>query len=332
MKTRILVGLALAAVAVAGTSWFLLRPQPLDAVRPHLGQAVTAVYASGTVEASVMLPVSPRVGGRLVALEHDENGRTRKGEVLARLESADLAGNIAQLAANTAFARTDFERNQRLLRDGAVARQVYDRSLASLRAAQGALEQAQAQAGFMILKAPGDCLVIQRDGEIGQYIAANTPIFWLSCQGGLRISAQVDEEDVALVRPGQQVLIRADAFAGRIFNATVTEVTPKGDAVGRSYRVRIALPTDTPLHIGMTTESNIIARRTDKALLLPSAAVSDDMVWKIVGGRARHVRVITGAKSKSWIEIVQGLSVHDIVLADGGAVPDSGTLRLRIVP
>ena len=232
-------------------------------------------------------------------------------------------------------AHEDFERgphNGRLLRDGAVARQVYDRSLATLRASQGALEQAQAQAGFMTLKAPGECLVIQRDGELGQYIAANVPVFWLSCEGDLRISALVDEEDVTLVRPGQEVLIRADAFSGRVFMSKVTEVTPKGDPVGRSYRVRIALPRDTPMHIGMTTESNIIARRTEKALLLPTAAVSDGMVWKIVGERAQHVRVITGVKDKTWTEIVSGLSLNDVVLADGAATPGSGSLRLRIVP
>lgn len=332
MRKYVWILAAVGCGCAGALAWYLLRPPPLAAVKPHLGPAIVAVYASGTVEASVMLPVAPRVGGRLIMLVNDEHAQVHRGDVLARLEAEDVSASVAQLAADAAFARTDYERNQRLVKEGAVARQVYDRSYATWRAAEGGLHQAQVQAGFMTLRAPGDCLVIQRDGEAGQYIAANTPIFWLSCNGRLRISALVDEEDVALVRPGQKAFIRADAFSGRIFEADVAEVTPRGDPVGRSYRVRIGLPRDTPLKIGMTTESNILVRRTESALLLPSAAVSDGEVWKVVQGRAQHVPVVTGAKEKAWTEIVSGVSLGDIVLADGAARPPAGRLNIRIAP
>jgi RND family efflux transporter MFP subunit len=316
---------------VAAAAWFLLRPAPLDAVRPRIGPALTAVYGSGSVEASVMLPVAPRVGGRLVSLASDENVEVRKGQVLGRLEDVDVISNIAQLQANADFALTDLERDTRLWAQKAIAGQVYDRALATWKAADAAVRQARAQAGYMTLRAPDNCLVIQRDGEIGQYIAANTPIFWLSCHARLRISALVDEEDVVMVRPGQQVVIRADAFPGRIFRAQVTEVTPKGDPIGRSYRVRILLPLDTPLRIGMTTESNILIRRNDRALLLPAQAVADGKIWKIENGKARKVPVTIGAKANDLVEIRSGLSAGDLVLRDGQARPTDRP-RLRLMP
>jgi RND family efflux transporter MFP subunit len=319
---------ALAAAAVA-TGYLLLRPQPLEAVHPRIGPAITSVYASGTVEASVMLPLAPRVGGRLVMLRSDEHSRIRKGLILAQLEDIDVNSNIAQLEANAAFARTDLERYTRLRQENAIAPQTYDRALASWKTAAAAVRQAKAQAGYMTLRAPDDCEVIQRDGEVGQFIAANTPIFWLSCHSHLRISALVDEEDVSMVKPGQPVLIRADAFAGRTFQAQVTEITPKGDAVGRSYRVRIELPVDTPLQIGMTTESNIIVRKNDRAILVPAQAIARDRVWKVVGDKAVQVRVTTGAKNKDWTEIRSGISANDTLLRDGGAKPgNSPTIRL----
>jgi multidrug efflux pump subunit AcrA (membrane-fusion protein) len=141
----------------------------------------------------------------------------------------------------------------------------------------------------------------------------------------------VDEEDVAMVHPGQPVLIRADAFPGQIFHAQVTEVTPKGDPIGRSYRVRILLPQDTPLRIGMTTESNIVIRRDDHALLLPVRAVANQEIWKIESGKAVRVRVTTGAKTNDWVEIRSGLSADDLVLRDGNARPGNAP-RLRVVP
>lgn len=314
---RHLALLILAGLAAAGAAaWFVWHPVPPATVLPRIGPAVTAVYASGSVEASVMLPVAPRVGARLVAIDADEHDQVKKGQLLGRLESEDLASNIAQLAANAASARQDLERNTRLMRENAIAPQAYDHSVATSRAADAALNQARAQAGFMKLVAPDNCQVIQRDGEVGQFIAANTPVFWLSCHANLRVSAQVDEEDIPLVKVGQPVLIRADAFPGQVFEAKVSEVTPKGDPIGRSYRVRIVLPADTPLKIGMTTESNIIARKVDHALLLPLTAVKDGRVWKMENGKPVRAAVRTGATGNDWVEIVSGLAPTDAVVRD----------------
>ena len=332
MRGRIIIGIMALAVAAA-VAVFYLWPSTFDAVRPRVGPAVTSVYASGTVEASVMLPVAPRVGARLISLDTDEQSTVRKGQVLGRLESADLASNIAQLKAQAQFAQNDLGRDTRLLAAGAVARQVYDRALADWRAAEAAVRQAEVQAGFMTLVSPDNCIVIQRDGELGQFIAANTPVFWLSCRSALRISALVDEEDIPMVAVGQKVFIRADAFPGRIFEARVTEVTPKGDPIGRSYRVRITLPPDCPLQIGMTTESNILIRTQQNALLLPASAVVEGKVWKIVAGRAVRTAVRLGAANGQQVQIVQGLSRDDVVLRDANAaVPAGRSLHLRFDP
>lgn len=315
------IGAAVALALACLGGYLLWRPAAFKAIHPVVGTAITAVYASGTVEASVMLPVAPRIGGRLVALAADEHDNVRKGQPLARLEDADVANNIVQLQAMAEFARTDAERDARLWAQNAIARQVYDRAIAAWRQADAAVRQAQAQAAYMTLRAPDDCEVIQRDGEVGQYLAANASLFWLSCHARLRISALVDEEDISLVKPGQQVLIRADAFPGKTFTAKVSEITPKGDPVGRSYRVRILLPSDTPLRIGMTSECNIIISRDDHALLLPSSAVANGKVWRIEEGRARQVAISAGAKSNDRVQVLQGLATADVVLLDGTATP-----------
>jgi RND family efflux transporter MFP subunit len=176
----------------------------------------------------------------------------------------------------------------------------------------------------MTLVSPGNCTIIQRDGEIGQYIAANTPVFWISCNGQLRVSAQIDEEDVALVHPGQIVLIRADAFPQQVFQGRVTSVTPKGDPIGRSYRVRIALPPDSLLRIGMTAEANIVSRNNPSALLVPESAFSSGTVWRLVDGRAVATPVVAGAKSGNWVEIASGLTKDDIIVVNA---EDASSLR-----
>ena len=276
----------------------------------------------------IVAPISGRVGARLVRLASDEQQEVVKGQILARLESEDLAGNIAQLQAQADYARKDYERYARLMAQNATARQTYERTLATLRAADAALRQARAQAAFMTLIAPAACRVISRDGEVGQYITANTPIFWLACDPHLRVTAQVDEEDIRLVRAGQRAVVRADGMPGRIFEGNVSEVTPMGDPVARSYRVRIAMAVDTPLLIGMTVQTNIVLAEHDKALLVPSAAIADGKVWVVRDGKLAAQAVTAGIKGTDQTEIVDGLNTTDVVAAKADAAFRDG-MRVR---
>ena len=110
------------------------------------------------------------------------------------------------------------------------------------------------------------------------------------------------------MRPGQQVLIRSDALPGQTFHGQVRAVTPKGDPVARSYRVRISLPAGTPLMIGMTTETNIILRQSDHALLLPAGSVQHDTVWRVEDGHLSAQKVRVGARGATEVEILEGIS------------------------
>ena len=129
------------------------------------------------------------------------------------------------------------------------------------------------------------------------------------------MSAEVDEEDIAQVKPGRPVLLRSDAFPGQVFNGSVQEITPKGDPVQRSYRVRITLPENTPLMIGMTAETNIILRRDENALLLPAGAVTGDMVWVVENDRLVQRKVTLGARTPDMVEIRAGVADGDWIVA-----------------
>lgn len=305
---------ALFAVCLAGGAiWFLL-PATFEVVHPVRGDAVEAVYATGTVEPTVMTPIAPRIGARLVMLAVDEGATIRKGQVLAQLESDDVANAVKQLEAQEQFARQDYQRYAALARQGAIARQTFERAKSVWQAAHAAEAQSRAQAGFMTLIAPADGYVIRRDGELGQLIPANQPLFWLSCDSPLRISTDVDEEDIRRVRIGQEVVIRADGLPGKILRGRVTEITPKGDPVARSYRVRVSLPRGSPLMIGMTAETNIVVYRKANAVLLPPSALVGDSVWTLKNERLAKTRVDVGARGPTAVEIRRGIDVNIAVV------------------
>lgn len=324
---KIALAIVVPLAALAGAWWWI--PPTVDVVRPVRGPAVEAVYATGTVEPSIMLPIAARISARLAELDVDEGERVRKGQRLGRLEDTDLANALAQLRTQETFAKAEYERTATLLQRGLVARAVHDKARTDWRVAAAASAKAAAELRYAAFVAPADGAVIHRDGEVGQLIAANQPVFWIAVDSPPRISAEVDEEDVARVAQGQAVLIRADAFPERIFHGRVQSITPKGDPTARSYRVRIGFSEPVPLLTGMTAETNIVIREDADALLLPSSAVVGGSVWAVSDGRLESREVATGAHGNERTEITRGVAIGDLVLADPPSWARTGR-RVRI--
>jgi RND family efflux transporter MFP subunit len=307
--------IALAVLTGGGwATWRWLGPVAVETTQPSRGPAVRAVYATGTVEPTVMLPIAPRNAGRLMELNAAEGDQVRAGQTLAQLEDADLKKSVDELEARARFAKSQLDRAQTLLDKGLGTVLERDRAKSEQQAADAAVARALALRGFMTLTAPADGQILQRDGEVGQLIPANQPIFYFSCCAPLRIEAEVDEEDILLVQPDQRTLIRAPALPGRILEGQVAEITPKGNPVTRGYRVWIRFAEDPPLRIGMTTEVNIIVSERPDALLVPATAVSEGQVWVVRDGRLHRQAVQTGVIGEAKTEILAGLSATDQIV------------------
>lgn len=283
-------------------------------VHPVYGNAVQAVYATGTVEPTVMVPIAAQNSARLLKLNVDEGSNVVKGEVLAHLEDEHLQQNLKELQEHEKLAKIRYERNAKLVKQGVVSKDEYDRTLSEWQAATAAVHRLEAQISYLQLIAPEDGRIIKRDGEVGQLIPANQAVFWLSCCAPLRITSEVDEEDIIQVQVGQKVLISSDAFPNQIFYGKVQSITPKGDPIARSYRVRISFTKNNPLLIGMTAETNIIIHEKKNALLLPLSSVIENKIWRIQDGRLTQTSVTVGTKGLKQVEILKGVDINDLVV------------------
>jgi len=317
---------ALAAIGAAIAWWQW--PVRLEVAAVTRGPVVEAVYATGTVEPTVMIPLAPRSAGRLASIDVAEGARVRRGQVLARIESVDLDQTVQEMSAREQLARTQYERTRDLVGQKFMSPAELDRTKSELQAAQAAVRRAQAQRDYNQLVAPADGIVLRRDGEPGQFVAMGQALLTLACCAPLRISAEVDEEDISRVVVGQKALLRTDALPGRLFDGEVAEITPKGDPVSRSYRVRIRIADAPavdagPMRTGMTMDVNLVVSRRENALLVPSRALKGNAVWVLADGRVQRRDVKKGVAGAERSEILAGVAEGErVVLSPADTLRD----------
>jgi multidrug efflux pump subunit AcrA (membrane-fusion protein) len=121
------------------------------------------------------------------------------------------------------------------------------------------------------------------------------------------LELQVDEYDIARIKPGQKVFVTMDSYKGRVFEATITKIDPIMNDRSRSFKVEanfITLPEN--LYPNLTVEANILISTKENALTIPRNYLVDDDYVVLANGEKR--KVITGLKDYQKVEIVQGLS------------------------
>ena len=346
MVRRLLLLVVLLALAGAGGwAWFAIPPS-LRIATATQGPALEAVYATGAVEPVNWARVGPAVRARVTHVLVEEGARVTEGQPMARLDDRQSRFLAEEAEARARFALEDLTRTRTLVARDIAARATLERAERDARAARALADVAVQRLDDYVVRAPSDGLVLRRDVEVGEVVDTPASLFWIGEPRPLRITAEVDEEDIARIAIGQRVLLRADAFAGQVMSATVAQITPKGDTTRKAYRVRLALPDDTPLLIGMTVEANIVLRDIPDAVLLPPAAVvlpaaprgvaqapgqtRRALVWVLRGEEIRAREVEIGVQAPRAIEIRQGLAAGEVVVLNPPAgLREGQTIRAQ---
>jgi RND family efflux transporter MFP subunit len=238
---------------------------------------------------------------------------------------------MAELRAREEFATREMNRVVELVAKGTVTAQTYERALSELRQVQALVAAKLERLDDYRITAPITGIVLRRDGEIGEIAEAGQVLFRVGQSTPLVIVSEVNEEDIPKVKVGQQVLLRVDAFADRVLKGTVRDITPMGDPQTKTFRMRIALPDDTPLRIGMSVEANVVAREKENALLIPAEAMLAGHVFVVDGSSVRRRAVTTGIRGTRMVEILEGLKDGEqIVAVANAALVDAS--RVRIAP
>jgi membrane fusion protein (multidrug efflux system) len=309
-----------ALAAAAGVYFYLSRPTSVTVATATRGDAAEIVYATGVVEPRTWAKVAPLVRARIVELCNCEGSRVAERDVLARLDDSEPQAVLRELVARQSFANRDLARLHDLAARNVGTQQEVERAESEAARIEALIAAQESRLQSYVLRAPMEGVVLRQEGDVGEIADPADVLFWVGQPRPLQIIAEVNEEDIPRIGPGQRTLLRADAFPDAPLEATVASVTPMGDPVAKTYRVRFHLPEGTPLMIGMTVEVNVVTATRVDALLVPVGALTaDGSIFVVEDGRARRREVAAGIRGTTMIEIAEGLQEGKIVVAP---VPD----------
>jgi membrane fusion protein (multidrug efflux system) len=318
--------LLLVAAALA-TGWWFYGGIAVTTVQVIRGTAAEIVYATGVIEPERWSKVATLVKGRIIERCRCEGQRVKAGDLLARLDDAEAQAALRELRAREEFAQKELDRQSQLVARNVTSVQALERATSELRQIQALIAAQVERLAYYRLVAPMDGVVLREDGEVGEIVDSNVVLYRIGIPKPLQLVAEVNEEDIPKVRVGQTVLLRSDAFPGEPLAGTVREITPAGDPVAKTYRIRVALPEDTPLRVGMSVEANVVTREKADALLVPAAAVAEGAVFVIEHSRAVRRPVELGVRGTRMVEVLSGATEGEWVISP---VPSGQRDRTRV--
>jgi HlyD family secretion protein len=311
MKKVLIILASVLLLSLGG--WYLLRNGSGDATKYRTGKVERGeisetVTATGTINPVTTVQVGSQVSGTIREIRADFNSIVRKGQVIARIDpdrftaSADqaraalesaLAGQEKARASLTDADRT-LSRSRELFRDGFVARSDVDSAetaqalaaaqlrVAAATVAQGRanLREAETNLGQTTIVSPVDGIVISRNVDVGQTVAASfqTPTLFTIAQdlSNMQIDTSVDEADIARVVPRLPVSFTVDAWPGKTFEGVVEQVRNAPLVAQNVVTYNVVVRVENRgllLKPGMTANAVIRIRTVADAVKIPNAAL-----------------------------------------------------------
>jgi RND family efflux transporter MFP subunit len=326
-----LTAAALIAALAPALSWWWLRGPAITVAQVTRGAAAEIVYATGAVEPETWSRSTPLVRGRIVERCRCEGKAVKAGDILARLDDKEAQATLNDLRALEEFQHQEFDRQAQLLARGAATSQAYQRAESDLARTRAQIAAQAQRLDYFKLLAPMDGTVLKEDGEVGDMVDPGTILYRIGLEKPLWVVADVNEEDIPRVKIGQKALLRTDAFAGQVLPGSVKQITPAGDPLSKTFRVRIGLPDDTPLRVGMSVEANIVSREKADAVLVPANAVVNNSLLVIENDRVHLRKVELGIRGTGFVEIVRGAEVGEQVASPATTnIKDGSRVRPRV--
>jgi len=299
MKKKYWITLTAVVIILAVGAWFWFGNKTSAAIQWRTGKVEKGdlkivVTATGTLSADTTVQVGTQVSGVIDKIFVDFNSVVRKGQVVAVLDTTYLASSVedasssmyrAQVQVN--LTKRNYDRNKQLFDEKVIAQSDYDQSLsdyetaqANARSAKSALDRARINLKYATIVAPVSGVVISRNVDRGQTVAASfsTPTLFSIANDltKMQVQASIDEADIGKINDGQDVTFTVDAYPDQTFSGTVLQIRLQPIILQNvvNYTVIIDVPNpDLKLMPGMTANITVMIQQVQNVLKIPASAL-----------------------------------------------------------
>jgi RND family efflux transporter MFP subunit len=330
------------ALAVSGCS-DEKKAETKEVVRPvkvvEIAEAgdTRALDYSGAVKARVEMNLGFRVAGKITDRRVNIGDRVKPGDLLAQIDPTDYQlavktaeANLAAAEKGVATADLANKRAQQLFDKSVTAKSQmeqaalsYDQAVSTRDAAASSVDQARNQVAYTELKADRSGIVTSISADTGAVVAAGTPVATVALDGEKEVQIAVPENDIAQFKPGKTVKASFWSDNKLLLDGKVREVSGSADAQSRTFSVRVSLPNDDRVLLGMTATIEAAVGNAETNVAIPLSALAEKdgkkIVWIVDRNastvHAREIKVadFTGA----GVHVADGLKTGDLVVAAG---------------
>jgi len=268
------------------------------------GDLLNYISGTGTLETVGSVEVGTQVSGTVESVMVDFNDFVKKNQVLAVLDTTQLALNVRNARADVKKAqaqynlsRKNYENNKKLYNDNFISEWDLETSLTEMTANEASYESAKINLEkaelnlykYAVIRSPIDGRIINRDIEPGQTIAASlsAPTLFLIAKdlSQMEIYALIDESDIGQIKEGQKAKFTVDAYSDKEFSGTVKEVRLQPQTISNVVNYTVIVDAANPENIllpGMTATIDFLIEEKNDVLLVSASALNFKPDEKII--------------------------------------------------
>lgn len=296
-----------------------------------------ALDYSGSVKARTEMSLGFRVAGKITERLVNIGDRVKPGDILARIDATDYRLALKTAEANLAAAEKQLEttalsksRAEQLFDKNITPKSqleqatlAHDQALSTRDAAASSVDQAKNQVSYTDLKTDQSGIVTAVSADTGQVVGTGIPIVSVAIDGEKEVQIAVPEMDVSQFKPGKIVKASFWSDDSLALDGKVREVAGSADPQSRTFAVRVSLPEDNRVLLGMTAKIEAAAGNAEPLISIPLNAMTErdgkKIVWVVKrDGETVHARDITIADfSDDGVHVTSGLQPGDLVVAAG---------------
>ena len=309
--------------------------RPVRAMVVAAGTGKTIIELAGEIQPRYESQLGFRVGGKLIARKVEVGTLVKRGQVLMQLDPLDLqlAQSQAKAAVSAtestlALAKADLDRYRELRQKNFVSQALLDAKEAAYKSAIASHEQANAglkvqanQSSYSTLYADADGVITAVQAEVGQVVAAGTPVVKLARTAEKEVRVSIPEDQIEVLRQVTDLAVKTWANSNVAISGRLRELSPIADPATRTYTAKISLPRAGPeIRLGMTATVQFAVPALPGIHLPMTALVNSKegtAVWVVESGVVKLVPVQVASATGTDVLIAQGLSAGQSVVTAG---------------